>query len=251
MNRLREWVGSVAWNMLRRLVGLPEARHVATLTAAVKPFPKEEGDVRLLLHVGCGPATLASIPLTGFHNSNWEEVRLDADESVNPDIVGSMVKMDSVADGFADAIFSSHNVEHLFPHEVLPALFEFRRVLKPNGFVVIACPDLQAVCARVAQGQLHETAYESPVGPIAAIDILYGHRSSLADGNHFMAHRTGFTFDSLIHVLNEAGFENVYGFRRPEAFDLWVLASKSPRTTEEMAALAEEYLIPKKQNQGE
>jgi predicted SAM-dependent methyltransferase len=36
-----------------------------------------------------------------------------------------------------DALYSSHNIEHVFAHEVVPTLKEFRRVLKPDGFVVI------------------------------------------------------------------------------------------------------------------
>ena len=41
-----------------------------------------------------------------------------------------------------DAVFSSHNIEHLYPHEVPLALKEFMRVLKPDGFVLMTCPDL-------------------------------------------------------------------------------------------------------------
>ena len=40
-----------------------------------------------------------------------------------------------------DAVFSSHNLEHLYPHQVKEALAEFYRVLKPEGMIVIS--DLQ------------------------------------------------------------------------------------------------------------
>ena len=36
-----------------------------------------------------------------------------------------------------DAILSSQNIEHLYPHEVALALKEFLRVLRPDGFAVI------------------------------------------------------------------------------------------------------------------
>jgi len=55
------------------------------------------------------------------------------------------------------------------------------------------CPDLQSVCALVAQDKLLEPAYVSPGGPIAPMDILYGHRLSLAQGNLYIVHRTAFT----------------------------------------------------------
>lgn len=152
--------------------------------------------------------------------------------------------MKAVENAFADAIYSSHNIEHLYPHEVHIALQEFLRVLKPNGFAVITCPDLQSVCALVAEGKLLEEAYTSEVGAIAPLDILYGYRPALAKGKLFMAHRMGFTLSTLMTTLKEVGFPTIVGACRPDAFDLWVLASKSPRTPEEMQALSKDYLLP-------
>jgi ubiquinone/menaquinone biosynthesis C-methylase UbiE len=55
-----------------------------------------------------------------------------------------MTDMSAVADASVDAIFSSHNIEHLYPHEVPVALGEFLRVLKPDGFAIITWGTLQA-----------------------------------------------------------------------------------------------------------
>jgi predicted SAM-dependent methyltransferase len=142
------------------------------------------------LHVGCGPKR-KDRTTAGF--ADWNELRFDIDESVQPDLVGTMTDMSSVSTESVDAVFSSHNIEHLYPHEVPVALSEFLRVLKPDGFAVITCPDLQAVCALVAEDKLTEPAYTSPAGPIAPLDILYGHRPPMARGNLYMAHRCGFT----------------------------------------------------------
>ena len=105
--------------------------------------------------------------------------------------------MGVIEDGSVDAIFSSHNIEHLYPHEVSLAMAEFLRVLDDDGVVILTCPDLKSVCELVAQDRLTETAYESEAGPIAALDILYGHRLLLQQGNLFMAHKCGFTEKSL------------------------------------------------------
>ena len=86
------------------------------------------------LHVGCGAKNKTSTT-PGFNSSNWEETRLDIDEGVAPDIIGSMVDMSSVDNESFDAIYSSHNIEHLYPHEVGSAFKEFLRVLKHDGFV--------------------------------------------------------------------------------------------------------------------
>ena len=142
-----------------------------------------------------------------------------------------------------DALFSSHNIEHLYPHEVPVALQEFLRVLKPDGFVVITCPDLQSVCQLVAEDKLTDAAYVSPAGPIAPLDILYGHRPPMARGNLYMAHRCGFTKKTLMADLQAAGFSSIVAINRPEKFDLWALATKQTLSEEEIVALFNAQLV--------
>ena len=62
-----------------------------------------------------------------------------------------------------------------------------RRVLDESGVLVLTCPDLQSVAQLVADDKLLEPAYHAPAGPIAPLDILYGHRPAMAAGNLFMA----------------------------------------------------------------
>jgi SAM-dependent methyltransferase len=156
---------------------------------------------RKLLHVGCGPQREVKKYPRYFQSTEWLEVRLDINEACNPDIVTSITSMAPVEDGSVSAIFSSHNLEHLHPHEVPVALQEFHRTLDGDGFVLITLPDLQSVAELVAQDKLEDTAYMSPAGPIAPIDILYGHRASISEGNLYMAHRTGFTTKTLSAAL--------------------------------------------------
>ncbi len=193
-----------------------------------------------LLHIGCGQAR-KDRTTRAFATPQWREVRLDIDPSVGPDIVASMTGMPMVACASMDAVFSSHNVEHLYPFEVAAALKEFRRVLKPDGFAIVTCPDLQSVAALVAEDKLMEPVYQSPSGPVSPIDILYGHRPSLARGHLFMAHRCGFTARSLSEALCAAGFANVIVRRRPAFFDLWTAATAEPAETERLRALAAEH----------
>lgn len=177
------------------------------------------------LHVGCGHKRAQQTP---FRNLAWQEIRLDINPDVQPDLIGTMTDMNSVTSNSMDAVFSSHNIEHLYPDEVPIALLEFRRVLKQSGFALITCPDLQSVCTLVANNQLTEPAYTSPAGPIAPIDILYGHRASMQAGNRYMAHRCGFTAKVLSATLQAAGFAQVACMTRQSAFDLWALATCSP-----------------------
>jgi hypothetical protein len=198
--------------------------------------------MKSLLHVGCGPKRKDNTT-RGFISDAWNEIRLDIDPSVSPDVTGTMTDMSAVNSGSVDAIFSSHNIEHLYPHEVPRALAEFLRVLCDDGFAVITCPDLQSVCALVAEDKLVEPAYTAPAGPITPLDILYGHRPPMARGNLYMAHRCGFTQRVLIGTLRSAGFQSVASMARGRAplFDLWALASKSPRSEEAMRDLAKAH----------
>ena len=96
--------------------------------------------MKSFLHVGCCPQNKSG--LKGFNADEWKEIRFDIDESVNPDIQGTLTDMSLVNTSSMDAIYSSHNIEHIFAHEVPIALSEFYRVLKDDGIVVITCPDL-------------------------------------------------------------------------------------------------------------
>lgn len=197
--------------------------------------------MKTFLHVGCGPLHKDQTT-RGFNTSEWNELRVDIDSAVSPDIVGTMLDMSAVADESVDAIFSSHNIEHLYPHEVPLALFEFRRVLKPDGFAVIACPDLQSVCQLIAEDKLTEPACISSLGPITPLDIVYGHGMQIEKGNLFMAHRCGFTEKVLIASIQQAGFEAIVtGSRACPQFDLWAVASKRVLSEDTMAALAEAH----------
>lgn len=179
--------------------------------------------LRTVLHVGCGMPDPGKLPPQFFAAGAWREVRFDIDPSVAPDILGTITDMHAVDRASVDAVWSAHNVEHLFAHEVPIALAEFRRVLRPDGFALITVPDLQRVAELVAQDRLMEPAYISPAGPIAPLDMMFGFGGAIAGGNHFMAHRTGFTARSLDAALRGAGFAQVRVVR-DEAFALWATA---------------------------
>ena len=181
---------------------------------------------KLVLHVGCGAANPDKIPAAFFPAQTWREMRLDIDPDVAPDILASITDMAVVADASVDGLWSAHNLEHLASHEVPVALAEFFRVLRPGGFALLTMPDLQQVAALVAEGRLEDPAYMSALGPIAALDMLYGFRPALAEGNAFMGHRTGFTAATLQAHLEHAGFSAVR-VQRDGQFALWATAVKT------------------------
>lgn len=119
---------------------------------------------------------------------------------MEPEILASMTDMGEI--GEYEALFCCHALEHLYPHEVQIALREFYRVLKSDGAAVIFVPDLEDV------RPTEEVLMVSPAGPIAGLDMFFGHRPQLAGRPH-MAHHTGFVSETLEAALTEAGFSRV------------------------------------------
>lgn len=196
--------------------------------------------MKKVLHVGCGRKTLRTMG-SGFNDGTWQEVRFDINEGVEPDIIGTIVDMEAVPDGSMDAIWSSHNIEHVFFHEVSSVLSEFRRILTDDGFCVITCPDIESVCMRVAQGSLTAKLYDSSLGPITPLDIMYGHIASVARGEVYMAHKTGFDLRLLGSSLKRAGFPRYFGKRRPRSLDLWFIACNGEVSESEVKARFQRY----------
>jgi SAM-dependent methyltransferase len=197
--------------------------------------------VKKVLHVGCGPARKPQMP-SAFQGDDWQEVRCDIDPSAQPDIVADMRDLSKIAQGSFDAVYSSHNIEHVFAHEVPVVLKEFAQVLSPDGVLVITCPDVQALGQALADGKLLDTLYESPAGPIAAIDILWGHRASIAAGQVYMAHKVGLTAQVLLQTLTSSGFGAALCLRQPQAFALWAIATRSAVSNERLMELRQIFL---------
>lgn len=164
-----------------------------------------------VLHVGCGAQ----------HLPEWmgecNETRLDADERCKPDIVATMTEMGDV--GPFDIVFCSHALEHLAPSDVMKALAEFHRVLRPDGAVMVFVPDLEDI------KPTFDKVYDSPMGPISGHDMYYGHVHA-SEVNHFMRHLTGFMAETLRGALTQAGFRNVRVERQPTVFQLFGVAKK-------------------------
>jgi predicted SAM-dependent methyltransferase len=153
--------------------------------------------VKRVLHAGCGGEPLP--PEFG----ECEEVRLDITNDNNPDFVGSITDLKCVGDQRFDAVYCSHTLEHVYPHEAKKVLSEFHRVLNDKGMLWVNVPNLEGL--EVSD----KVVYESPSGPITALDMIYGHHKLIEGGMSYMAHHCGFTEKILEEHLKEAGFSQV------------------------------------------
>jgi ubiquinone/menaquinone biosynthesis C-methylase UbiE len=191
--------------------------------------------MKTVLHVGCGAANKESLH-ESFRGDNWTEIRLDLNPEVVPDIVASMHFMPMVEAESVDAVWACHTLEHLEVGKFEAALREFFRVLRSDGFLLMAVPDLKRVAQAILDTGLDRPVYNSPAGPICPVDMLYGCRVWVQQGNEFQAHRNGFTKETLEKALWLAGFKSVR-VAEGENFDLWGVATKGlDSTTLHMAA---------------
>ena len=201
----------------------------------------DRGRAKRMLNAGSGPAAGAVHP--GFDQSIWKEVRIDIDPRNAPDLVGSISNMRGVVEDHSfNAVWSSHCLEHLHDHEVLPALREFRRILSNDGFAIISCPNLDAIVKLVASEDIESVAYLSPAGPVRLLNMTFGHSRSIETGHVHMTHRTGFTVDRLGRLAVHAGFTEARVVEG-ENFDLWAALMMPKAEAPALAALFEDTNI--------
>ena len=198
--------------------------------------------MKTLLNVGCGWENISKIK--GFDQDDWKEIRLDINNAVKPDIIGTLTDMSLIETASVDAIYSSYNLDHIYAHEVPIALKEFYRVLNKDGIAVVKCPDIQTVCELIAQDKLLEFLYESDIGPVYPIDVIYGNRKQIQMGNEYMAKKVGFTYSALNGAFAEAGFKARYGGRMPNyGGELAIVAFKQKIPEEQIKQIADPLLF--------
>jgi hypothetical protein len=145
--------------------------------------------------------------------AGFEHLLLDIDPRGSPDIVCDARELMSLDAGQFDAVYCSHNLEHYYRHDVQKVLAGFLHVLKDNGFAHIRVPDIQEVMRISVERKLDldDVLYQSPAGPIAVVDVLYGYGVEIErSGQDFFGHKTGFTRKSLEKALAMAGFSRTY-----------------------------------------
>lgn len=207
-------------------------RGTARARAVIPAHAKPGGEVRALrLHLGCG--------------GNAPEGWLNVDKSFGPVIerlrikhllcaIGvltpaqaswrwptNVVRLDITRewpwpDSSAEAIYSSHMVEHFTPAEMRRFLDKSYRVLRPGGILRLAVPDLEFVVVRYIRGRddgrpnaaddLNRLFYSMPdsrSGPLL-------HRLAIALLHR--PHQWMYDFRSMADRMERAGFTQVARF---------------------------------------
>lgn len=178
-----------------------------------------------LLNLGGDRVPPTNLPPV-FKPGEWDVLRQGNKVETQPHVLADLWHMPTVAQETMDAVYSSHNLEMLYVHQAQLALAEFFRVLKPGGFAIVSVSDVQAVAAYVAEGRLEGKLYDSAMGPVSPIDLLYGFRKDIEEGKR-EGHKCGFSAVTLARSLQKAGFTSVTV--RREWINLWAVGFKLPQ----------------------
>lgn len=113
--------------LLRRIVAEWRSRQVERRWARHLERLPQGADGKILLHIGCG-----DIDAPGF-------VNLDARPQPHVHIVTTnLFKLSMIPDGAVDLIYMSHVLEHVSHLDVVSAMREFRRILRPDGVLRVS-----------------------------------------------------------------------------------------------------------------
>ncbi len=153
----------------------------------------------LKLHLGCG-----SIRLPGW---------------VNIDSSGGDLAMDlrwrlPFADQSVRYIFASHVLEHLYRYGELPSLLrEIRRVLQPGGILRAIVPDIEKCIRAYGHDQRFFDERKKTWAWAKECKTQLDHFLTYAGAGQtlesFAGHKYGYDWDTLVLVLQEAGFSMV------------------------------------------
>lgn len=134
------------------------------------------------LHLGCGKRRLE-----GWINIDLHDSDMDMDIKTLP-----------FTDNSVDEILAVHVVEHLYIHQILSVITEWRRVLKPGGRMVLELPCLDKVLKHFAAG--------SPDN--MTLWPLYGAPNTHKDGEPAL-HKWCWSRMQFADLLHAAGFNHV------------------------------------------
>ncbi len=118
---------------------------------------------------------------------------VDIDPQHSPDILADITNMSSVEDSTCSEVCASHVLEHLSWPDSFKALIEFTRVLKTDGILRVAVPDVLSLLRRI----------EECDGEFWAMGLLYGVGGR---ENDLEIHRYGFTQKMLFEILTFLGY---------------------------------------------
>lgn len=130
---------------------------------------------------------------------------LDAENREGVDIVADCTET-GLEHGSCEIIYASHVLEHVGHAGALKTLEHWHDLLKPNGKLMVAVPDIDLICKL-----WHTPPFDTVAARQYLLAIMYGGQTTPHD-----YHSTGFNGDILSEMMYAAGFSAV---RRVNSFN--------------------------------
>lgn len=121
-----------------------------------------------------------------------------------PDVVCDIRKLSIFEDNYCDEIMAIHVVEHFWRWEILDILKEWVRVLKPNGKLILECPNLLTACQELVNDPIN--ASRPGKSGQRSMWVFYGDPSWK---DPLMMHKWGYTPQSLAQLMHECGLKDI------------------------------------------
>ena len=124
---------------------------------------------------------------------------LDIEPRPEVDYVANAQDLSQFESNSVEVIYASHVMEHFYynlNNELINALKEWHRVLRPGGKLLISVPDLKILCWLYLHPDL------MPFQRHQLMRIIFGGQTNIYD-----VHKVGLDFEILALYLEEAGFQ--------------------------------------------
>lgn len=147
------------------------------------------------LHIGAGPIYLIDDNDIEWENSDGADT--ESAQSWSLDKKRDFTKpFTDIVDNSVDYIVFWHCVEHLGLHEKDDVLREFLRMLKPQGEIFIACPDMTKIAQHIVD---RDGAWQDWF--ICAVNVMGPYNGYVGD-----YHKWIYNLEELGKVMNNIGF---------------------------------------------
>jgi predicted SAM-dependent methyltransferase len=169
----------------------------------------------LILNVGCGP------------NMHPENINLDYHWQPGIDVCCDITGGLPFPDSYVAGIFTEHCLEHIPFRSALLVLREFRRIIRPGGYVRIV-PDLAIYVDRYASALPMPCAADDPV------DDIYSPAMSINRIMRSHGHCFIYDFETLTQMIAAAGFVDIVKTKCGVACDARLLLDTQAREVESL-----------------
>lgn len=157
-------------------------------------------------NLGCGPLPLYPQDLK-YMSGNISEWLLIDKYIEGPGITNWDIEdLSQIPDDYLEEIYCSHALEHISHRKVLDILKLWYQKLTTGGKITINVPDLMYAFKQLKSlenDQVPEGLYNTFYGLHGVMTIIFGTHSQPGE-----AHLGGFTQNSLLELLEKAGFNN-------------------------------------------